>query len=703
MQLQNISIRNKLVVLVSLMMAGILAAYLIALTLSQRDLIDAHKETLRSVVELAISQIEPSLTDGEEITLEDLQAAKEIIYQLRYRHDDYLFVYNLEGKNLIHPVQPHMEGQYVTNIEDKKGTQIGQIMMGIKDQGELFWTFYWPRPHQTRPVEKLAYARHIPHTDWVIGSGLYLDDLAHTINSRIAIYSLSALLSLLVFFLLARQITRSITQPTEQLAQQIHKLTLGNTDQNTFDTGRQDEFGNIAKSLEQLRQQIMENHALKKANEEAQFLATYDPVTQLLTRKALGDKIRDTLDQLPEERITAILIIKIPLLRDILAQWHSEYYNKVLIDITKRVRTSLLASDTLARHGDDTIALLRPAAKDMQEIIGLISSLQAIIMHPSNIEGEDLSFQSQIGVSIAPQDGSQELQLISHAEEALGEARRQELDYMFFNQLKTFALDERLELWRDIQKALEEDQFYLVFQPLYDLQTNQIISAEVLLRWEHPEQGFISPGRFVTFAEQSGLVSRLDNWVLRAAAQQLHQWQEAGLEIPSLAVNLSGLTFMRTDIQGLIQNATSEFPISLDHLELELTEGVLIESIQTLQDKLESIQKLGISVSIDDFGTGYSSLSRVRNLHINKVKIDRSFIDDLENSSEDQKIIEAITYMAQGLGFKVVAEGVETLGQLNMLRNMNCDIVQGFLLSRPLNRTQFEELLETQNLVIEAD
>ncbi|EDO27628.1 predicted protein, partial [Nematostella vectensis] len=415
----------------------------------------------------------------------------------------------------------------------------------------------------------------------------------------------------------------------------------------------------------------------------------------------MEQELPQLLQGLKPERLLAVIMIKIPLLRDIRTQWGTDYVNSVLADLTHRIKDSLYSYDLLARFYDDTLVLIRPNAADKREVTGLVNSIQTIIMHPSKIEGQELSFQSTAGISLAPQDATQTLTILSNAEEALADARRIEMDYLYFDQLQTFAVDERLQLWKDIQQALEDHQFFLVFQPLFDLRSNKLLSAEVLLRWQHPKRGFISPAVFVAFAEQSGLVSRLDNWVIRATLSQLKKWQDAGLELPKLAINLSGLTFVRTDLAALLKDAAAAYDVPLSHLELELTEGVLIDSMEQVQSKIEAVKALGVSISIDDFGTGYSSLSRIRNLPIDKVKIDRSFIEELENSHGDRKIIEGITHMAQGLGFKVVAEGVETLEQLNLLRTMNCDIVQGFLLSKPIPPDDLMALLEQQNFVIE--
>ncbi len=703
MRLKDISIRWKLLSLAGLMVISILSSYTLSLRYSQQDLINSHKNVIQSVVESTASILQPML-NANISEAEKLHQTRSILNNLRYDDDNYLFLYNLNGFNIVHPIKPELEGQDLSHITDKNGVAITQLMLtGIKASGQAYWQFLWPRPGTDLPVDKLGYAMLIPGTDWILGTGIYLDDLDQTLSQRSMTYTLAIIVSLLLAYLIASWIAHNITAPASRIVDEIERITRDEFDGDIQDTDRQDELGKIAQALLHYRKQIEENAKLRQENEQAKYLETFDPATQLLTRKALSEQLSSRLRLVgPNSNPCTLIITKIPLLRDIQAQWGTEYCNQVLNSLTNRINTLLNTHDLLARHSDDSLAIVKSEVGGFHEISSFVNDLQEIIMQPTTIEGQQLSFQSRTGISISPEDGSQELQLISHAEEALGEARRLELDYMFFNQLRTFALDERLELWKDIQQALEEDQFYLVFQPLYDLKSNHMISAEVLLRWEHPTRGFISPAKFVTFAEQSGLVSRLDNWVLNAAAKQIQQWIDQGIEPPHLAINLSGLTFMRSDWDSIISSITERYQFPLAMLELELTEGVLIESVDLLQKKIAAIRKTGLSISIDDFGTGYSSLSRIRSLDINKVKIDRAFIEDLDGSTGDKKVVEAIIQMAQGLGFSVVAEGVETAEQLSILRNLNCDIVQGFLLSKPLMASQLERLMDNQNLVIEV-
>ncbi len=701
--LENFSIHSKLFLLVSVLLVSVSVIHLLSQQFFKDALYESRKEVLRSVVTGTANQLQ-SVAERDDISpAEQMQLASDLIKGFRYGEGNYLYLFTSQGISISHPLRPDIEGQPLSSLSDSIDISLLKEMISkAASTGNGYWTYQWLRPGDSQPTDKLSYAMHVAGTDWVIGSGYFTEDIEGMLNDQHTLYVALLAITAIFTFILSGVIARSISLPAHRTVKQIDQLASGNLDILITDTMRRDEFGTIARALAHFQEQSHENRELKDAQEYAKYLEAFDPTTQLLSRKALGDQLSHILkNNHPGDR-TAILVIKVPLLRDILSQWEVNASRAVVTNISERLCQSVASDDLVARHGDDSFAVVRPRFSTNEELRNLTAAIQQSIMDPQ-ADSQSLAFNSRIGISISPNDGDQELLLISHAEEALSEARRLELDYMLFEQLKTLAVDERLAMWKDIQEAIEQDQFHLVFQPLFDLKTNKLVSAEVLLRWQHPRRGFVSPASFITFAEQSGLVSRLDKWVIAAAAKQLDTWRQDGLDAPTLAINLSGITFTRSDLREVIDSAIEPYNFPAHALELELTEGVLIESIEVLQEKIEQLKARHISLSIDDFGTGYSSLSRIRNLAINKVKIDRSFIDELDENIGDQKIVEAIIHMAHGLGFEVVAEGVETLEQLSQLRHMNCDIVQGFFLSKPLPVDKFEQMLEDQNIVVEVD
>lgn len=251
----------------------------------------------------------------------------------------------------------------------------------------------------------------------------------------------------------------------------------------------------------------------------------------------------------------------------------------------------------------------------------------------------------------------------------------------------------RLELDKDLATALEQDQFVLHLQPQLDLNTMEVNSAEALIRWQHPQRGLIPPFEFIPLAEESGRITDIGRWVVMAACRQLAAWRDGPLSRMKIAINLSGRELDNEDLVDHIQRALTLFQVDASRLEVELTEEIFIQNIERNRNQLKRLHDLGVLLAIDDFGVGYSSLAYLRDFPVDLLKIDRSFITNITECPDDAIITRAVTNLAHNLGVKVVAEGVETEEQLEFLKNLNCDVVQGYLISRPVEATQLEILL----------
>lgn len=707
MRLSDIKIHRKLILLVLILVCGTLITASLAYRFNQQDILDNRKARIQSVVQAGLSQI---LALKEHLNHQRITPAQydrqlqELIKATRFSGNEYLYLYNMQGINIAHPIMQELRGQSQMDMQDERGTFIVRDMVaGIQAQGAVFWEFRWPRPEGGPAVPKLGYAERVPGTDLILGSGIYLEDLSPLFQQRAFTYMSITLLISLAALLFSYFIARDITAPVGRLASQMKRLIQGEINLQISDTQRRDELGEMAQAVQIFQDHLQENERLHQVQEQVIFLETYDPITRLYNRQALGEAINREITRHDRTRTQlAVVVVKLDLLHEITIEKGSEKRDQVLVQLASRIHDELHADDILARLSEDTFGLLLPnmASRDMLETRG--RQLLDTIAQPIPLETQHIQLSGRMGMSVFPDDGGYDFQLIGRAESTVNLAKKQERDLMFYDSRALNETDQSIELWQEMQKALEEDHFYLVFQPLYDLEDNALISAEVLIRWEHPEKGFISPAQFIPLAEQSGLISRLDAWVLEAAAKQIRSWLDRQLTPPRIAVNLSGISFLRPDFIDSLTRIFGRHGVSLEHLELELTEGVLIDDLERITTQLSSIRATGVSISIDDFGTGYSSLSRIKNLAIDNVKIDRSFIDDLDNCPQDLKIVEAIILMAHGLNLNVIAEGVETQEQLTILRQQGCDTVQGFFLSRPLKADAFEELLE-QDLVIEVD
>ncbi|WP_432697261.1 putative bifunctional diguanylate cyclase/phosphodiesterase [Marinobacterium sp. YM272] len=710
-RLSNLSIHRKLLLLVTLSLFCILATALLAAFLHHDDLIDARKREVRSIVEVVGGQLNEAYTEYQNGYIDKpqlLERARQLLEPARYRRTNYLFLLTDDGDMLINVGRPSLEGQNFAVLRDTSDRPLlPALLKVIAESNETFWRYRWAQLDQsgnlTAESDKLSYFMRISDSDWLLGSGVHLDDIQSQLFARLLSLAVLTLALLLVTLLAALTIGRNIANPLRRLAQATLEITNARFEIELGDTNRRDEIGALARALQQLRDHALENRRLRHLSEHARFLEEFDPVTRLYNRQSLGQALqREITRQQREGSYLAVLVIRLVLLREITTRWGPECGNQILRTIVERLRNQLRVDDLLGRLGEDTLILVRPEAGDDEAIRSLMRELLETVSAPISIDGQPFSLQGRIGISLYPEDGEQEFQLIGRAEEALRAARRMERDWYWFNRLSGAPVDQRLGLWQEIQQALDEDQFFLVFQPIFDLKSNQPVSAEVLLRWRHPEKGMISPAIFIPFAEQTGLVKRIDLWVLQAVARQLRDWSDKGLSMPMLAINLSGISFLRADLVTQLRAIFNGDPQLLSHLVLELTEGVLIEDMDSILRQVKQVRQLGPKVAIDDFGTGYSSLSRIRNLPIDHIKIDHSFIDDIESTPQSAKIIEAILLMAHGLHLKVVAEGVESEGQLHLLRQMNCDQVQGYLLSRPLVKTDFEAML-AQDIEIDLD
>jgi EAL domain-containing protein (putative c-di-GMP-specific phosphodiesterase class I) len=334
--------------------------------------------------------------------------------------------------------------------------------------------------------------------------------------------------------------------------------------------------------------------------------------------------------------------------------------------------------------GDEFIFILR-GLRSAEDAIKPAQKILEAIRPPFHVGGHELHVTASIGISLYPADGPGPDQLLKCADMALYRAKEHGRDRIqLYNPTFNIRVFEQMVLEGRLRQALEQRQFTLLYQPQVALDTGAVVGFEALLRWRHPELGLVSPAEFVPFAEVTGLIEPLGVWVLRTACRQHRAWRDAGLPDLRLAINMSARQFQRHGLEKRIRDVLGETGMEAHCLELELTESVLMQEGDQTATLLAGISDLGIGLALDDFGTGYSSLSYLKSFPITRVKIDRSFVRDVATSEGDAAVARAVIAMAHGLGVDVVAEGIETLEQLAVLRRYGCDEAQGFLLGRPV-------------------
>ncbi|WP_456666839.1 bifunctional diguanylate cyclase/phosphodiesterase [Bradyrhizobium sp. USDA 3240] len=434
-----------------------------------------------------------------------------------------------------------------------------------------------------------------------------------------------------------------------------------------------------------------------KADERIEYLASHDSLTNLPNRETFNEMLRHAISAADRHcRQLAVLFIDLDRFKVINDSLGHDAGDMLLVAIAERLRGSLRASDVVARLGGDEFVVILEDTTERHDVERIAGDLLVALSQPMQLSGHECHTTASIGIATYPTDGSDVQTLTKNADMAMYLAKEDGKNgFRFFsNEVRAQSI-ERLTMESALRRALERDQFSLEYQPKVDMATGQISGVEALLRWTHPEIGKVSPGQFIPLAEEIGLIVPIGRWVLKEACAQNMAWQHRGLKAVTMAVNLSPRQFGDPNLLDDIDEALEESGMSPALLQLEVTESMVMRNVTRAVRVLDAIQNRGIRLAIDDFGTGYSSMSLMKQFPIDTIKIDRSFVRDLPDDSEDVAIAQAIISMGKALGMTIVAEGVETSEQQEFLRAHACDEMQGFLFSRPLPPRDLAELLKT--------
>ena len=438
---------------------------------------------------------------------------------------------------------------------------------------------------------------------------------------------------------------------------------------------------------------------LKQSEEQREHLAHYDPLTDLPNRLLVQSHLTHTLAQAQRhQRQVGVLYLDLDRFKTINDSLGYPVGDELLIALVKRLSTRMRGEDMLARLGGDEFLLVLDHIDNPEDAAGVARALLELLTQPFMLTGgQEVFIGASIGISVFPNDGNQSEQLIQHADAAMFQAKQQGRNtYRFYIDSLTLAAGQHLELETRLRHAITANQLRVYYQPQVDIATGRIIGAEALVRWQDPERGLIPPVQFIPLAEETGLINAIGEFVLKETCLQGVRWIEAGLPFLTLAVNLSPHQFMRGNIAELVAKVLAETGFPADHLELELTESALMEQEEEAVKMLHLLRAQNIRLAIDDFGTGYSSLSYLKRFPLDVLKIDKSFVDDIPFHQDDMEIAAAIIAMGHTLGFKVLAEGVETAEQLAFLQAKGCDMYQGYLTSPPVPADEFEKLLSAR-------
>jgi diguanylate cyclase (GGDEF)-like protein len=435
--------------------------------------------------------------------------------------------------------------------------------------------------------------------------------------------------------------------------------------------------------------------ARKLFESRIEYLATHDGLTDLPNRNLIRDRIAQGIGHARRAGThLALMFIDLDRFKVVNDGFGHPFGDLLLKAAGERFRAALREDDTVARLSGDEFLILLTDLQHTDDVYIAAQKILDALQRPFALGRREVHVSASIGVSLYPQDGEDFDTLLGHADVAMYRAKDLGRGtYQFFTPAMSAGLKQRVEMESQLRRALDRSELHLAFQPKVDLASGAIAGAEVLLQWSHPELGIVPPASFIALAEETGLIVPIGEWVLRSACAQAKAWIDAGLPPLAIAVNVSARQFLHHDIVALVETVLEQTGLPPGLLEIELTETLIARDVDKVAATIERLHSAGVRFSIDDFGTGYSSLSQLKRFRVDRLKIDQSFVCNLDTSRNDAAIALAIISLARALDLKVTAEGVETAEQCAFLRKHGCDEIQGYYFSRPVPAGELAEML----------
>jgi diguanylate cyclase (GGDEF)-like protein len=434
---------------------------------------------------------------------------------------------------------------------------------------------------------------------------------------------------------------------------------------------------------------------LEEKARSLEHLANHDLLTGLPNRKLFFDRLKQALRRVSRSgELLAVLYIDLDQFKQINDSFGHGMGDEVLKEVTKRLRTAVREQDTIARLGGDEFAVVMETLKEPESTMHCVKRLQEALREPLSVQQVQFSISISIGISLYPQDGQDAHTLLRNADTAMFKAKEAgRSTFQYYVEEMTRTAIERSQMEADMRKALRENQFQVCYQPQISLTTGKVVGFEALARWYHPEHGQVPPSQFIPLAEDTGLILALGEWVMRTACRQFAQWRKEGMDTGLVSVNISALQLRGYALLDVVRDVVRETGFQTSWLELELTESFIMSQAQQAISVMTELRGLGVSLAVDDFGTGYSSLAYLKQLPLSKLKIDRSFIMGIPEDENDVAIVRAIIALGKTLNLQIIAEGVESKDQEEMLRRERCDQVQGYYYARALEPDEAREFL----------
>jgi len=528
--------------------------------------------------------------------------------------------------------------------------------------------------------------------------------IINKISDTTGISAIILLFALGLSYLLAGRFQRIVTEPVTAMATIMREVSYTKDYSKRVPSFNTDEIDQLAKCFNEMLSEIEQrDEDLLDRQNQLHHMANFDSLTGLPNRVLFNDRLEQALRHAARtgEKL-AVLFIDLDDFKMVNDTHGHRTGDQLLLETTTRLAAITRAGDTLARLGGDEFTIILQDVKTAETALLVARKHIQNLFHHYLIDNRKLFVSASIGVAIYPEHGTTMEALVKNADAAMYLAKEKGKNSVeLFSDSINSKLSEKLLLSNDLYRALEQGEFELHYQPRINLTRNSWASAEALIRWNHPKLGRVPPDKFIPLAEKNGMILPIGEWVLREACRQLHQWHCQGFHLPRISVNVSPLQLQRQDLIGILKDALSSNNLCAQALELEIVESALVEDSGRSVSLLKELQNIGVKISIDDFGTGYSSLSYLRNLPIDILKIDRSFMINAHESEEDRRIIAAICAMALSLDLEVVTEGVEHVEQEQILKDHCCHEAQGYYYDRPMPADELSQRFMTSQILLE--
>jgi diguanylate cyclase (GGDEF)-like protein len=511
--------------------------------------------------------------------------------------------------------------------------------------------------------------------------------LAHLLALTVVVLFLSLAIHVVFRLNVLRPIHRLIGASEQVGRGQFHPVELASSD----------EFGQLANAFNAMAEEVRQEQA--KLHRQANF----DTLTGLPNRMMALDRVDQEIHRSHRAgQRFALFFIDLDNFKSVNDSMGHAVGDELLVATGARLASAVREADTVARLGGDEFLILAPDVSSDLEVEQIAERLIRSISEPQVLNARKVVARCSIGIAFYPDNGCTVEALMANADNAMYQAKAAgQGSAIFFTEEMNTRLRERMQMEQDLNLALDAGQLHLHFQPIFDAASRRHRGAEVLLRWQHPERGFVSPAEFIPLAEESGQIVPIGEWVLEEACKCWAGWRDAGLDPGYLAINISRIQF-RKRFSARLAESMQQRNVPPEALALEITESVLLDDHDHVIEELNTLRELGLKLSLDDFGTGYSSLSYLKRFRFDVLKIDRSFVAGVPENAEDVSLVKAILAMARGLDLKVVAEGVESERQLEFLREQQCDLAQGYLLAKPMNVWDYSDYINGMRVPLTA-